>query len=892
MSFFADLRERMSALLFPGRKERELEEEMRFHLEREAEERMHEGADRATARQAAARAFGGVERYKEEVRDARGTALLEQVVSDLRYAARTLRHNPGFAASVVAVLGLAIGAAGAVFSVTDAVLLSELPYPQSSRLVRIFHENSSTNRWGLSVADVMAIREQQRSFSAFGAVGFSRGALAGAGAPQSILIGRATAGFFEALRATVVSGRPLGTPDESPSAPAVAVVADEVARRGLGGPEAAVGRSIMLDGASHTVVGVLPPGVRDLAGIPAGVWAPMILQTPTRRGPFGIRGFARLKDGITLEAAAADLAAIAERIFPLWSAGFRDRTARYAAQPLRESIVGTSGRQIGLFAGAVVLVLLVAIANVATLLLVRATARETELSLRTALGAERRRLAGLVASEGVLLTLLSAAAGLGIALAALRLVTAVAPRLPRIGEVSLGSRGIVVIGALALIAGLLVNLSPVAAALRGRSAGSLRSDARRSGTSRRTSILRGALVISEFALALPLLLAAGLLLNSFLRLSRINPGFDPEGVVAIQVTPPTARYAGFPELQRFWRQLITRAGEQPMFTAVGASGGLPPDLFGQTNNFNLVSRPVAEGAAEYVSVWATVSPGYFAALGIPLMEGRLFNEGDSASAAAVAAGPGSAAAAAGPPAVVIVSRAWAARYFPGESAVGQQLISGGCYQCPRTTVVGVAGDVKYSGIAGDAEAVYQPLAQSQARGMFLVVRSRVAPAAALATLREQVATLDPGLPVTETSLAEQLRNSLADPRRWTGILGAFAGVGLLLAALGIFGLMSYTVRQRRREIGVRLALGAEPGAITRMIVARGMSYAGLGTAAGLLIAMLEQRWLGSLLYDVGATDPLTLGAAALVLLLSALGASWLPGWRAARIRPIEVMQAE
>jgi predicted permease len=638
----------------------------------------------------------------------------------------------------------------------------------------------------------------------------------------------------------------------------------------------AVGRPITIDGVSHTVIGVLPPGVDDLAAIRASAWTALVMATPTRRGPFGIRGFARLREGVTLEAAAADLAGISERIFPLWSTGNRDSTAKYVPIPLREAIVGTANRQIGLFAAAVVLVLLVAVANVATLLLVRSSARVQELSVRIALGAGRSRLGRLVASEGVVLTLLAGLTGLGIAWSGVRLVTAIAPTLPRIGEVTLGFRGMGMVLVLALVSGILVNISPVAAALSGRGTGSLRADARRAGTSRRTNALRGALVVGVFALALPLLLGAGLLLNSFLRLQRVDPGFNPEGAISVRLTLPPARYPDDAAIQKFWRQVLARVEELPVFSAVGLMSDLPPDTQGQTNNFDLVDKPVPAGTAEYIAPWSGASPGYFRVLGIPLLEGRLFTEADSASA----------------PPVVLVSRTWATKYFAGESALGKRLISGGCDTCARTTVIGVVGDVKYSGMAGDGDGVYSPFTQFTPNTMHLVARSRVGPGEAFAALRRELGAIDPELPVTEAVLSQRVHASLADPRRWTTVLGAFAGAALALAALGIFGLMSYTVRQRRREIGVRLALGAEPAMVTRMIVGRGMRYALIGTTIGFAVSVVEARWLRSLLYDVQASDPVTLTGSALVLLLAALCACWVPGWRAARIRPVEAMQAE
>jgi predicted permease len=457
-----------------------------------------------------------------------------------------------------------------------------------------------------------------------------------------------------------------------------------------------------------------------------------------------------------------------------------------------------------------------------------------------------------------------------------RLLSGVAPTLPRAGEVTFGWRGVGLVLLLALVSGALVNLSPVAAALKHKAIASLRGDARRTGTSRGTSAFRAALVVSEFALALPLLLGAGLLLNSFLRLQQVDPGFDPTGVVAVRVALPAVRYADPPAIERFWKQALARLEEVPDLTSVGLVADLPPDTQGQTNNFSLIDHPPAPGGADYSSPWTVATPGYFRTLSIPLLEGRMFSTIDSTTGAPV----------------VLVSRTWARKYFPGESVIGRQMISAGCTTCPRTTVVGVVGDVKYSGMAADGEGVYTPLEQGLPPGMHFVAHIRTSPAAAFAVIRRELAAVDPGLAPVEIVLSERVHASLGDPRRWTGVLGAFAVAGLILAALGIFGLMSYTVRQRRREIGVRLALGAEPGEVTRMIVGRGMRYALVGTVIGLAVAALETRWLRALLYQVETTDPLTVAGSAAVLLLVALAASWLPGWRAARIKPVEAIQTE
>ncbi len=876
MTSLVDLVERLRALLFRDRIEREMNEELRFHLEREAEARATAGS--ADPRREALLALGGVEQVKEQVRDARGVRAIEDILADTRYALRALRRNLAFSITVVAVLGIAIGAATAVYTVVHRVLLADLPYQNADRLVRIRQKFSPTSFGTISAVDILAIQAEQQSFEAFGAVRFGSASVPGPGGPEVVLAGRATSGFFRALGVTTAYGRLLEPADDAPGADPTVLVSHAWATRTFGTAAAAVGKSITIDGVSHTVAGVLEAGRTDLVGVRAAVWPVLQLATPPRRGPFGFNGVARLKEGVTFEQAVRDLDGISVRIFPLWAAGFQDRAARLYPQPLRDAIIGNSSRQLGLFAGAVALVLLLAIANVATLMLVRASAREHELSVRVALGAGGQRIARLILTECVTLTLLAGAVGLALAKLALDLVGLVAPNLPRLNEVALDGRSVAFAGAVALVSGVLVSLAPLSSVLARRSlaAPALVASPARAGASRRANTVRGVLVVAEFALALPLLLGAGLLANSFLRLQRVDAGFDPHGVVGIGLSLPTARYADSTVRQAFWHRVEARALETAGVTAAGLAGSIPPDNFGDVNNFDLLDKPVPAGTSQPVASWPVVTNGYFAAMGVPLLEGRLFTIADSLTA----------------PPVLVVSRAWAAKYYPGESAVGRQMYSGGCNTCPPATVIGVVGDVLYQGLAGDGIAVYAPVDQDQPRSLSLMVRTTGETHATIRALRTGISGLDPELAPVDIIMTERLSAALGDPRRWAAVVGAFAGAGALLAALGIFGLMSYVVRQRRREIGVRIALGATPASLVWFVLQRGMRYALLGTAIGLGVAGFESRWLGSLLFDVRAGDPTTIAIAVTVLIAIALIACLLPGLRAARIKPLEAISAD
>ena len=864
MSLGSDLVIRLKALLFRRRMERELQEEVEAHLAFETDARCRDGMSTDAARRQALVAFGGVERWKEATRDARGLALLDGLGLDLRQSLRALRRNPGFTAAVVLVLGLAIGTTTAVFTLVRTVVLSQLPYPAAERLVRVYQQNSPENRFGLSTVDVQAIEREQHVFDAFGAAQRAEVALSGTGAPERVVVGRVTPGFFAALGVVAAAGRLIQGEDLSSGAPPVAVVSWRFAERSLGGVDRAVGRAITLDGVAHTVIGVLPARSTDLAGIRAVAWPALRLQPPTRRGPFWLRGIGRLHEGVTLEAAANDLAGISARIFPEWASSFRDQSARLTPYPLRRTIVGDAGRGLELLAGAVALVLLVAAANVATLMLVRGSAREPELAVRTALGAGRGQLIRLLVSESAWLTLGSLLTAVAVAAGCLELLRRTGGDLPRLEEVALDGQALGLAVALACVAGILVSLSPVARLLPARPR-RLRSV--RGGTDRGTSRLRSILVVSEFALALPLLFGAGLLLTSFLRLSQVDPGFRADGVAAVNLALPRLRYPDEASSQAFFRRAEARLRELPGVTAVGLSTALPPDDPGDVNNFDLLDRPVSEGTAEPVAAWSAVTPGFFETLGVPLLDGRLFTFEDTASTAPVA----------------VVSSGWARKYYGNESAIGRRLYSGGCRTCPPTTVIGVVGDVKYLGLSASAEAVYEPVVQAGPSRMNLLVRTTLPDAGIFPALRSALGGLDPELPLEPVLLRDRLRDSLSDPRRWMSLVTGFALAASLLAALGIYGLMAYLVRQRYREIGVRMALGAEPGRVTAEMMRRGMVFALAGSTIGVGLALAAGRYMGPLLFGVGPRDPRLLAAVVAVILAAALVSCWIPSRRAARI---------
>jgi predicted permease len=854
----------------------ELEKEFSFHIDMEASRLMSEGLSESEARRRAVLSFGGADRYEEEMRDGWARRWVGDLVSDVRFALRSLARTPVFTVTAVATLALGLGGAAAVFTALQRVLLAPLPYANEERLVRIMQQNSPTNRFGLSDADFLGIQEMQHSFESVAMARRSEMALGGGAQPEWIRAGKVTAGWFATLGVSAARGRVFAASDTAPTAGPVVVISDDLAKRRFGSADP-VGRTLVLDRSVYTVIGVLPAGLRGLSGIVADAWPMMRVGTPDRRGPFGGFGIAALKPGVSVAAATSDLASISEKLFPIWASGFQDRQAKLTPFVLRTELLGSASKSMRVLVVAVALVLLIALANVTNLVLVRATSRRREIALRVALGAGRTRLSRLRLTENIVLSLLGGVFAILVAAGAVKALVTFGPALPRTDTIVLDGRTVLFTMALAIAAGTLIALYPLVFTSIEGVAVALRSGDRRVSASRGARTFQDVLVIAEFALALPLLAGAALLLHSFMSLERVDPGFDPTNVAAIRVSLPSSQYPSPTEREQFWNDVLRETAAVPGVVAAGITSSLPPDNFGDVNNFNLVDHPVAQGAAEPMSPWVAVTPGYFKALGLRLLEGRMLDEHDDANA----------------PPVIVVSRSWAKKYFPGESPLGRQLVSGGCYECPRTTIVGVVSDAKYSGLAGDGEGVYTTYSQAGLPTMQLVVKTGGPSASLLAAVRTRIHAVDPELPLVDShTMTELLGNAVQEPRHWTILLGGFAVIAVMLAALGVFGVMSYIVSQQQRELGVRMALGAAPSAVVALIVKRGLKLAVAGTLLGLVAATQGTRVLEHVLYDVGARDPSTFGVVAAVLIMIATLACYLPGRRAAAVDPVKVISGD
>lgn len=796
------------------------------------------------------------------------------VTSDLRGALRALMRRPGYALMVIATLALGIGAATAVFTLIDGVMLRPLPYPDADRLVLI-EQSNPRGRWNTSVVDFQAIRDGQGSFEAVAAIQSLDVVMTGAGDPQWVRAGWVTADFFRVMAVAPARGRALQPGDDAADAARVAVVSQAFVERQFGAGADALGRTVNLDGTAFTIVGVMPPGAEQLPGMRADVWPAMQLRTPERRGPFMLRTVARLRDGASVEQAANELAVVSRRLFPLWQQGFGDETALLSPRSLHDAVVGHTGSVLWVAFGAVLVVLLIALVNIANLVLMRVTERAQDLTVRAALGASRKCLARLLITESLLLAALGGLAGVVLAAVLVELYRALGPALPRLAQVAIDGRVLAFAGGAMLFSGIFFGVVPLLFGGIGKGVPAQR-EARGATAGAGQQLFRNGLVTLQFALALPLLIAAGLLVNSLVQLQRVDPGFAPEHLLTARVRLLETTHADAPARLAFWERALPQLRAVPGVLSAGLATGVPPDAPWSWNNFDLVGRSVGAGS-QPMSPWTAVSADYFQMLGVPLLEGRAFAASDTPDT----------------PPVVIVSRSWAERYFPGETAVGKQLYEGGDTENP-VTVIGVVGDVKFDGLKSPGEAVYAPIAQGWPNNpIYLYLRTGPEPLALVEPLRAALQRLDPALvPAEVTTMDSRLRESLSDQRHWAAVIAGFALAAVLLSAVGVFGVLSYYVSRQQREIGIRLAVGADARRIVRMVVRRGFGYALAGTAIGIVLALFLTRGLESLLFDIGRTDPPTLIGACTLLLAIAFAACWLPARRASRVDPMVALRYE
>jgi putative ABC transport system permease protein len=880
----------------------EVDEELAFHLAMQTRRFVAAGMAEDAARAAAERRFGDVDRVRDECRaighhmedEMRRVEWRDELRQDITFAWRTLRRSPAFTVIALITLALGIGANTAIFSVVHRVLLEPLPYPTSDRLVLLWNQPAGADSRPNAVAppEFADIAEQSQVFDGVAAlsmqaVSLTGGCGSGTCEPERARAYRVSPNLFQLLGVSPSRGRDFAAGDGLQGAEPVVMLSHALWQRRFGGDAELVGRTIMLNGQLRTVVGIMPPDVRfpdvplDFLNEPADVWLPFTWQQARGegRGNQYLGVVARLRPGVTPASVRADLDLIASR----FRAAFPDRysTAKWSrimSISLRDQMVGEVRPALVVLTVAVGLVLLIACVNVANLLLARGAARHKELAVRLALGAGRWRIARQLITESLLLALAGGIVGALLALWGVRLLVRLADsRLPGIAEVHVDAVTLAYTLGLALLTGVLFGLAPVVQQWGADVRDGLGSTARGSSAGKGHARLRSALVIAEVAMALVLLVGAGLLLRSFGELQRVRPGFDPAGVVTFRLSLPPLTYDSDAKRAAFHRDLIAHIASLPGVAQVGEVYPLPMSGDGWSGSFFVEGQAVAPGAPTPHAEYAVSTPGYFRSMGVPLRAGRDFSFQDEAST----------------PPVAVVDEVLASRYWPGESALGKRV---GQNEGQWATVVGVVAHVHNAGPQEEGEPqLYFPFLQSTQAPMYGVVRAVDAAGASslLPSICQQVRALDADLPVGRLQpMSELVDSSVARQRFNALLLGIFGTVALVLAAVGLYGVMSFLVAQRSQEIGIRLALGSRPADVLRLVLRQGLVITAAGLVAGIAGAIALSRLAATLLFGVQPTDPTTYAGVALLLTAVAVVACVLPARRATRIDPVHAMRGE
>ncbi|HEX2225405.1 MAG TPA: ABC transporter permease [Thermoanaerobaculia bacterium] len=819
---------------------------------------------------------------------------------DLRYALRTIRRRPAFAAVVIATLALGIGANTALFSVVNAVLLAPLPFREPERIFMVWASNPPlAQEVGLpdelpaSPGQFTEWQAQSRSFESLTMMQSARFSLTGGGEPRMLDAVQVTGRFFDVFGTPPALGRTLQAADDAPGRDGVVVLSDAFWRDQFGADPGIVGRKLLLDGAPVEVVGVMPPEFAFPRGsqLPAGygfaerpdLWRPLGLDEAARqqRGNHSLLVVGRLRPGVDPEAAQAEMETISAQLAERFPDSDRGWSARL--EPLSEQLVGGLRPALLVLLAAVGMVLLIACANVANLFLAQAVGRQKEISIRTALGARRGRLVRQLLTESLILSLVGGAVGLLAAYWGLKAFAAWVPSnvpLPRdLGTAGIDLTVLIFTVGLALLTGALAGLAPALQTTRPDLAESLREGTRAGSGASRGGRTRNALVVLEVAVALLLVVGAGLLVRSFARLTAIDPGFRPENVLTLEIDVPTSKY---PRDRRaaFFERVIEELRGQAGVVSVGAVSSLPMSGVENVEALYIEGRPEPEPEKTPLADFRMASPGYFDTLGIPLQRGRLFAATDTAESTKVA----------------VIDEEMAATYWPDADPIGQRFRVGGPNNAnaPIWTVVGIVGNVRHSGLHVQARPqLYVPQVQRSSSIMAIAVRTERDPEALIPAARAAVRAVDPDQPISVIRTMDEVVSASVAGRRFNMVLlGVLAALALVLSAVGIYGVTSYSVSQRTREMGLRMALGARRGQVLGMVVAEAGRLAVLGVICGLVLAFLATRVMASLLFGVQPTDPVTFAAVALGLALIAMLAAWLPGRRATGVDPMVALRSE
>jgi putative ABC transport system permease protein len=870
---------RLRSLFRRRQAEQELDEELRYHFERQIEEHIAKGVTEEEARYAALRAIGGVEQRKEECRDMRRVRLIEDMVQDVRYGLRTLRRNPGFAALSILIMGLGIGANTAVFSVVNAVLLKPLSYHDPDRIVTI--SNASTTREAptalskqVSIPDFEDLQAQSFSFEAMAYYASRETAVMLGSTSEYARVSIVSPDFFRVFAVEPIIGRSF-TPEETKrGSSGAAMISYTYWQTHFGGDPRALGQTIRAS-ELRSIVGVLPPGFRFPNS--TDIWVSDVGPTGERGGQ-NLLSVGRLKPSVPLEQAQAEMTAIARRLEQQFPETNRGRSV--AIMRLRDEMVGNVRLTLYLLLGSVTVVLLIACANTATLLLAKASTRGREIALRAALGASRNRIARQLITESLLLALVAGLAGLVLTYWGSKILVALAPAdVPRLAEVGIDRWVLGFTLGISVITSLLFGSVPAFYSSKVELSGALKEGGTRIASGGGMAGIRSFLVVVEIALAVTLICASGLLIKSFVALHNVDLGFHPQNVLVMRATVPAPPSVGFERARQFFKDMLAQLAKTPGAVAAGATMA-PPGYVDSTGAYTidqLPARPEDWSRAPSVVV-SVVAPGTFAALGIPLKNGRDFSESDTLDR----------------PLVAVVNEALVRKSFPNQNPLGRIIF------CPFDSfqgmrIIGVVGDVRQRGPELEPmPECYMPYGQHDFNWatLSLVVRTAGDPNALAQTLRRLAHKNNPDVPVKLTTMEAMLSENVATPRFRTILFAVFAGIAICLAMAGIYGVMAFTVSRRSNEIGLRIALGASTGSVVRLILRQGLVLAGTGLVLGLAASIAGTRLLRTMLFQVQPNDPAVYMAVALLVGMVTLAACYLPASRAAKIDPVVALRQD
>ena len=885
---------RLRSLFRWAQADQELDDELRDHLERKAEEYFAKGIAAEDARRRARLDLDGIEQTKEKCRDARRVNWIQDFVQDLRVGLRMLRKSAGFSAVAIATLGLGIGATTAIFSIVNAVLLSPLPFPKPDRLVRIaFNEPGLGLRdVPFSVPELDDLRNRAGVFKDVSTIASNSVNLTGADHPERLEFLVTHSNYFSMLGTTPQIGRLFGPQDFALGFAPVVVISDGLWRRAYGADRNVIGRTVRLDNDPYTIIGVLTPGFRhpgptvsgnvevfNTAGF-SGYPAP----PPVRGTRFMPAAIGRLKPGITLEQAQARLTAMAIQIRHDYATNYPARAQwTIEIQPLQEALVGNVRPMLLVLLGAAILIVFIVSLNIANLLLARASGRQQEMAVRSALGASGGRMIRQMLAESTLLSAIGGVAGVLTTVGTLGLILRLVPsNIPRLNEVRIDWVVLAFALAISVLTGLAFGLAPALQSAKTALSSAIREGARGPGYGAKTGRLRDALIVSELAFAVVLMVGAGLLLRTLRDLLQENPGFNPTQVVAANLSlpepndPKTDSYLSIAQQTSFNRELLRRMRAIPGIELTAITSDLPTtDLrfdYAQAIGALAIEDCPVESSLDLRAERIRISPDYFKVIQAPLLRGRLFTEGDED----------------GKQPVAIIDETTARKYWPTRDPLGRRLQFGQDPTEPRVMVVGIVKDIKNDGldIAGIPH-IYVPIYQSLHKNISVVLRTSLPAKILEPQIRHEIQSIDPGLPVFNiSSMNDVLDRSLASRRFSADLVGGFAGVALLLASIGIYGLSAYMVGQRSREIGIRMALGARRWDVLKLILGKGVVLASVGIVAGVVVSAATASMMASLLYGVHPHDLLVFLAVPLLLFAVAVLASYLPARRAANVDPI------